>query len=264
MWLTIKKYKGNGSVKISSSTEYHLYKKYINNLKIRYDLGLMPLYFYRVSGRGRLPYLFKPTKGFNNQIVYSQVYNIFARSIQEVVLQLKNQEFSGYVYKIHKYEKAIFNKDFINDVNDGIVDPKNYGFIDVTKEFCKLPEAIDYCNYSYEFIGKGDLTVNYSKEFIGGGKFKIKGLGKITQATIYYYKVKIKNKIKFNGTAITNGINLLPTKTYNGSGSIKINVGSNSQNNNIGIIEFLAIGNFEVTNLNFTLLIKFSCFLFNL
>jgi hypothetical protein len=250
MWLTIKKYKGNGSVKISSSTEYHLYKKYINNLKIRYDLGLMPLYFYRVSGRGRLPYLFKPTKGFNNQIVYSQVYNIFARSIQEVVLQLKNQEFSGYVYKIHKYEKAIFNKDFINDVNDGIVDPKNYGFIDVTKEFCKLPEAIDYCNYSYEFIGKGDLTVNYSKEFIGGGKFKIKGLGKITQATIYYYKVKIKNKIKFNGTAITNGINLLPTKTYNGSGSIKINVGSNSQNNNIGIIEFLAIGNFEVTNFN--------------
>ena len=117
MWLTVKKYKGKGSVKISCSAECHFYEKYSNNLKIRYDLGLMPLYVYRVSGRGRLPYLFKPTKGFNNQIVYSQIYNIFARSIEEVPLQLKKQEFSGYVYKVYKYEKAIFNKDFVNDVN---------------------------------------------------------------------------------------------------------------------------------------------------
>jgi hypothetical protein len=87
MWLTVKKYKGKGSVKISSSTECHFYEKYSNNLKIRYDLGLMPLYVYRVSGRGRLPYLFKPVKDFNNQIVYSQIYNIFARSIEEVPLE---------------------------------------------------------------------------------------------------------------------------------------------------------------------------------
>jgi hypothetical protein len=252
MWLTVKKYKGKGSVKISSSTECHFYEKYSNNLKIRYDLGLMPLYVYRVSGRGRLPYLFKPVKDFNNQIVYSQIYNIFARSIEEVPLQLKKQEFSGYVYKVYKYEKAIFNKDFVNDIEDGTVDPNNYGFIDVTKEFCKLPEASDYCNYSYELIGKGDLTVNYSKEFIGGGEFKIKGHGKIIQATFYSYKVKTKrkNKIKFTGVAITSGTNLLPTKSYNGSGSVKIKVGSNSQNNNLGTIEFLAIGSLEVTNFN--------------
>jgi len=250
MWLTIKKYKGSGSVKISSSTEFHLYKKYNNNLKIRYNLGLMPLYFYRVSGRGRLSYLFKPAKGFNDQVVYSQIYNIFARSIEEVALQLKKQEFSGYVYKVYKYEKAIFNKDFINDVNDGIIDPNNYGFVDVTKDFCKLPEAIDYCNYSYEFIGKGDLIVTYSKEFIGSGKFKIKGIGKVTQATIYSYKAKRKNKIKFTGNAITYGINLLPTKTYKGSGKVKIKVSSKSQNNDIGIIEFSAIIKFEVNNFN--------------
>jgi len=252
MWLTVKKYKGKGSVKISSSTECHFYEKYSNNLKIRYDLGLMPLYVYRVSGRGRLPYLFKPAKDFNNQIVYSQIYNIFARSIEEVPLQLKKQEFSGYVYKVYKYEKAIFNKDFVNDVNDGIVDPNNYGFIDVTKEFCKLPEASDYCNYSYEFIGKGDLTVNYSKEFIGSGEFKIKGHGKIIQATVYSYKVKLKrkNKIKFTGFAITSGTNLLPTKSYKGSGSVKIKIGSSSQNNDLGTIEFLAIGSLEVTNFN--------------
>ncbi len=252
MWLTIKKYKGNGSAKLSSSAECHFYEKYSNNLKIRYDLGLMPLYVYRVSGRGKLPYVFKPTKGFNNQIVYSQIYNIFARSIEEVPLQLKKQEFSGYVYKIYKYEKAIFNKDFINDVNDGIVDPNNYGFIDVTKEFCKLPEASDYCNYSYEFIGKGDLTINYSKEFVGSGKFKIKGHGKITKATAYHYKVKrkIKNRIRLTGTATTFGTNLLPTKNYKGSGNIKIKIRSNSQNNDLGIIKFTAIGKFEVTNFN--------------
>jgi hypothetical protein len=244
------KHIGSGSVKITSSTEYHIYEKYKSNLKIRYDLGLMPLYLYRVSGRGRLPYLFKPTKVIENEIVYSQIYNIFSRSIEEVPLQLKRQEFSGYVYKVYKYEKAILNKDFINDVNDGVVDPNNYGFIDVTKEFCKLPESSEYCNYFYEFIGKGGLIIDLTKVFSGSGNFKVKGRGKVTKASHYYYKVKNKTKIKISGSAIFVGTNLLPTITYEGSGSVKINISSESHNNDLGIIEFLAIGNFEITDSN--------------
>lgn len=252
MWLTNKKYKGTGSVKLSSSTEYHFYEKYRNNFKIRYDLGLMPLYCYRVSGRGRLPYLFKPAVGFNNQAVYSQVYTIFARSIEEVPLQLKRQEFTGYVYKVYKYEKAVFNQDFINDVNDGIVDPNNYGFIDVTKEFCKLAEASDFCNYSYEFIAKGSMIAGFAKPFAGDVKLEIKGHGKVTNSSHYYYKVKrkIKNRIKVNGSATVSGTNSLPTITYKGSGKIKIGINSQNQNNDLGNIEFLAIGSFEVTNFN--------------
>lgn len=252
MWLTTKKYKGKGSVGLNTSSEYHLFKKFTNNLKIRYDIGLMPLYCYRVSGRGALPYIFKPVKGFNNKIVYSQIYNIFARSIEEVPLELKRQDFKGYVFKVYKYEKAIYNQDFINDVNDGVVDPNDYGFIDVTRQFCRLPASEEFCNYNYEFFAKGDLIVEVAKAYIGSGNFKLKGHCKIIKSTNYSYKVKtkIKNRIVFNGHAKASGVNLLPTKAFISSGKLQIYGNAKYQNNDVGLIKFIGKGDLEVINFN--------------
>lgn len=252
MWLTTKKFKGSGKLKINSSSEQHLFEEYTNDFLMRYDLGKMPLYCYRVSGRGTLPYMFKPPEGFNNQIVYSQIYNIFARSITELPKKLIEGNFKGYVYKVFKYEKAIYNKDFLNDVSSGIVDPNNYGFIEVTKEFCKLPDAGDFCTALYETTAKVSFTTNYARSFTSNGTLKIKAKSKINNSSYFKYKVKrkIKNRINFMGSASVVGTNILPTLTYQGSGSLKIKAKAKNQNNYLGFITFTALADLEILNLN--------------
>lgn len=252
MWLTNKKFKGSGKLKVSASSEQHYFEQYTNDFTIRYDLGKMPLYCYRISGRGTLPNMFKPPTGFNNKIVYSQVYNIFARSISELPNKLKEGNFKGYVFKVYKYEKAVYNSQYLIDVASGIVDPNNYGFIDVTKEFCKLPDASDFCTAFYEVTAKVSFTTDYARSFESKGTLKLKGKSKINNSSYFQYKVKrkIKNRLNFTGSATTIGTNLLPTITYQGTGSLKIKAKAKNQNNYLGFITFQAIANFELINSN--------------
>ena len=252
MWLTNKKFKGSGKLKFSASSEQHYFEQYTNDFTIRYDLGKMPLYCYRISGRGTLPNIFKPPTGFNNQIVYSQIYNIFARSISELPNKLKEGNFKGYVFKVYKYEKAVYNSQYLLDVASGVVDPNNYGFIDVTKEFCKLPDASDFCTAFYEVTAKATFTTDYARNFESNGTLKLKGKSKINNSSYFQYKVKrkIKNRLNFNGSATTIGTNLLPTITYQGTGSLKIKAKAKNQNNYLGFITFQAIANFELINSN--------------
>ena len=252
MWLTTKKFKSSGKIGISAFSEQHLYEDFSNNFPLRYDLGKMPLYCYRVSGRGTLPEMFKPPVGFNNQIVYSQIYNIFARSITEIPEKLREGNFKGYVYKVYKYEKAIYNKDFLNDIASGVVDPNNYGFINVTKEFCKLPDAGEFCTEFYEVTAKASFTTDYARVFEGSGSLKIRVKSKISNSSYFKYKVKrkIKNRINFMGSATVIGVNLLPTLTYQGSGNLKIKAKAKKQNNYLGYFTFNAVGNLEIINSN--------------
>lgn len=252
MWLTNKKFKGSGKINASASSGQHYFEQYTNDFTIRYDLGKMPLYCYRVSGRGTLPNMFKPPVGFNNQIVYSQIYNIFARSITELPNKLKEGNFKGYVYKVYKYEKAIYNSQYLIDASSGAIDPNNYGFIDVTKEFCKLPEASDFCTAFYEVEAKASFTTNYARTFESIGTLKIKGKSKINNSSYFEYKVKrkVKNRLKFIGSATSIGTNLLPTLTFQGSGSLKINAKGKKQNNYLGFITFQALANFDLIDSN--------------
>jgi hypothetical protein len=252
MSLTNKNFKSSGKINIHASSERHLFEEFTNDFKIRYNLGKMPLYCYRVSGRGTLPYIFKPATGFNNEIVYSQIYNIFARSIREVPAKLKEGNFKGYVYKVYKYEKAVYNQEYANDISIGLIDPTNYGFLDVTKQFCELPDAGDFCTSLYEVIAKVEFTTNYARSFESKGSLRIKGRSVINNSTYFKYKVKlkIKNKINLTGSAVATGTNLLPTLNFQSTGKLKVTGTAKNQNNYLGFITFTTIGNIEIIDLN--------------
>lgn len=252
MQLTNLSYTGSGNFPIQPSCERHFFLRYKNNFSITYDLGDMPIYCYRISGRGKIPYMFKPPIG-NNEIVYSQIYNVFARSITELPKYLKENNFTGWVFKVFKYEKAVYNQDYLNDVANGVVDPNNYGFIDVTKQFCKLPDASDFCQPFYEVVAKVTFAASYTKYFESSGSFKLKGHSVVTKSSYYQYKVKkrkIKNHQIFNGSATVVGTNLLPSFSQNSVGTLKISGSAKNQNNYLGLIQVFALGNLEIINEN--------------
>ena len=237
-----------GLVASGNSTDIVLVNSSLS-IPILFDLGTLPVYAYRVvSICSKLDCTQIPLQEVDNSCDNQVISYILARNLGDVCVQLASYSFIFRVQAVYKYSRAIFGKDYLQDLKNNLVVADCPDFTDVTDDFCTEAQCFDFCvPRNNLFIAKGSFTASYyhpnesTVNLVVGGGYSIR-------STLSNYSYSGTGTLTLNGIANASGINLMPLHIFTGSGNITLSGTSDVNNYYLGEYTVVASVFFTVSD----------------
>ena len=237
-----------GLIASGNSTDITLVNSSLS-IPILFDLGTMPVYAYRVvSICSKLDCTQIPLQEVDNSCDNQVISYILARNLGDVCVQLASYNFIFRVQVVYKYSRAIFGKDYLQDLKNNLVVADCPDFTDVTDDFCKEAQCFDFCvTKNTLFVATGSFTADYyhpnesTVNIVVGGSYSIRSV-------LSYYSYFGTGTLSLNGLANASGINLMPLHIFTGSGNVTLNGTATVNNYYLG--EYLVVASvfFDVSD----------------
>lgn len=204
---------------------YRIFSVFNKSLDIRYQLGALVTYAYRVETECRP--LVQPLSPFTDESQKCEgrtIMTVFAKSVTDVCRQINASRYITKVNSIQKYTKPVYSLEEEYLIAKGEYDPRDVRYVDVP--FCEYAACADLCvDYVMEENAYGTMYYNPPGSLIlGGGSLNITGTGTAQQNVIIG-----NGSLGVSGYGVVlPGTSIQETYLYTGSGSVIIN-GNGSQ-----------------------------------